>query len=210
MFALEGRRPTSPPCSRTTGSVAPHHEGNSFRAFALNAPFRAVTIIGLANVSSRVLEYLSANPGLFLWMRVVPSAAVLIRRPLMFQASLRSPRRRFTSARSAAHSRERSFQRRSSARRVTIILNSPANQGIQSGFLRKCPRPFPRPILSSSLSYLPIFSRFLSVSSPFSDCFDLPSFTYSLTLILPFGLSSVPTGRFACFNLHYRLPVWFC
>ena len=69
MFALEGRRPTSPPCSRTTGSVAPHHEGNSFRAFALNAPFRAVTIIGLANVSSRVLEYLSANPGLFLWMR---------------------------------------------------------------------------------------------------------------------------------------------
>lgn len=39
-------------------SVAPHHKGKRLRAFALKASFCVGTIIGLANVSSGILEYL--------------------------------------------------------------------------------------------------------------------------------------------------------
>lgn len=104
----------------------PITRARAFRPFALNAVFRFVTIISLANVSSRILECLSvceSKEGYSSSATAPPSLAASY--PAAAYVSSQSLRAAsFCQRDEAAHSRERSFQRRSSMRHVTIILNN--------------------------------------------------------------------------------------
>lgn len=134
----------------------PITRARAFRPFALNAVFRSVTIIGLANVSSRILEYLSvceSKEGYSSSASARPLySQSLIQLPLMFQAS--HFELSFCQRDEAAHSRECSFQRRSSMRHVTIILNNlPTKEYKVDSYVNAYPL-FSRPI--PPLPLLPI------------------------------------------------------
>lgn len=132
---------------------------------------------------------LSVNP-----RRVIPPlqprplhSQPLIRLPLMFQASHFEPRR-FAQRDEAAHSRERSFQRRSSMRHVTIILNNlPTEEYKVDSYVNAYPL-FSRPI--PPLPLLPFAIRppsFSSVPRVFDRLYlslSLSLFLFSLLLLL--------------------------
>lgn len=161
----------------------PITRARAFRPFALNAVFRSVTIIGLANVSSRILECLSVCESKKGYSSSASARPLylqpLIRLPLMFQASHFEPS--FCQRDEAAHSRERSFQRRSSMRHVTIILNNlPTKEYKVDSYVNAYPL-FSRPI--PPLPLLPIRRFVLHRFLPFR-AFDRLRFSLSLSLFL--------------------------
>lgn len=139
---------------------------------------------------------LSVNP-----RRVIPPlqprplhSQPLIRLPLMFQASHFEPRR-FAQRDEAAHSRERSFQRRSSMRHVTIILNNlPTEEYKVDSYVNAYPL-FSRPI--PPLPLLPFAIRppsFSSVPRVFDRLY------LSLSLSFPFLSPSTSLLKFRFFT----------
>lgn len=163
----------------------PITRARAFRPFALNAVFRFVTIISLANVSSRILECLSvceSKEGYSSSATAPPSLAASY--PAAAYVSSQSLRAAsFCQRDEAAHSRERSFQRRSSMRHVTIILNNlPTEEYKVDSYVNAYPlfsRPIPPPaifaIRPTSFSSVPrVFDR-LHLSLSFSFRFLSPS-----------------------------------
>ena len=201
----------------------PITRARAFRPFALNAVFRSVTIIGLANVSSRILECLSVCESKKGYSSSASARPLylqpLIRLPLMFQASHFEPS--FCQRDEAAHSRERSFQRRSSMRHVTIILNNlPTKEYKVDSYVNAYPL-FSRPI--PPLPLLPIRRFVLHRFLPFR-AFDRLRFSLSLSLSLflfsrlLFRLSSFVFTRsfifrrfiFIQFSFVFRLRYTLC
>ena len=183
----------------------PITRARAFRPFALNAVFRSVTIIGLANVSSRILECLSVCESKKGYSSSASARPLylqpLIRLPLMFQASHFEPS--FCQRDEAAHSRERSFQRRSSMRHVTIILNNlPTKEYKVDSYVNAYPL-FSRPI--PPLPLLPIRRFVLHRFLPFR-AFDRLRFSLSLSLSLsPVSFLLVLLFFAALFLSNFRL-----
>lgn len=160
----------------------PITRARAFRPFALNAVFRFVTIISLANVSSRILECLSvceSKEGYSSSATAPPSLATSY--PAAAYVSSQSLRAAsFCQRDEAAHSRERSFQRRSSMRHVTIILNNlPTEEYKVDSYVNAYPlfsRPIPPPAIRDSSDI--VFFRSARLRSLTS--FSLFLFSFSL------------------------------
>lgn len=190
----------------------PITRARAFRPFALNAVFRSVTIIGLANVSSRILECLSVCESKKGYSSSASARPLylqpLIRLPLMFQASHFEPS--FCQRDEAAHSRERSFQRRSSMRHVTIILNNlPTKEYKVDSYVNAYPL-FSRPI--PPLPLLPIRDSssivfFRSAPSIDLDFLSLSLSSFSLASYFAFPVSFLLVLLFfaALFLSNFRL-----